>query len=124
MIAALANDLNAPGALARLYRLANRAHAVREVDDPAYFQFRASLEVFGVALDDVDRLERRRDIEMAAVQVQVDARARAKAMRDFVRADAIRANLAAAGVVVKDTPEGAEWRAGPGFDPAKLEMIE
>ena len=96
VIAALANDLNVPGALARLYRLANRAHAVREVDDPAYFQFRASLEVFGVALDDVDRLERRRDIEMAAVQVQVDARARAKAMRDFVRADAIRANLAAA----------------------------
>ncbi len=43
------------------------------------------------------------------ISVQLDARQAARQERDFARADAIRDDLAAAGVVITDTPSGAQW---------------
>jgi cysteinyl-tRNA synthetase len=43
------------------------------------------------------------------VQAQVAARAAARAARDFATADAIRDQLAAAGIQVEDTSSGARW---------------
>ncbi len=45
----------------------------------------------------------------ALVDHLVEERASARAERDFARADAIRDNLAAAGVVVEDRPNGSRW---------------
>jgi cysteinyl-tRNA synthetase len=52
----------------------------------------------------------------ALVRVALDARAEARARRDFAAADAIRDRLTSAGVLVEDTAEGARWRlaGGPG----------
>jgi len=53
------------------------------------------------------------------------ARAEARATRDWARADAIRKGLDAAGVVVQDRPDGSfEVSFAPGFDPAKLEVLQ
>ena len=43
------------------------------------------------------------------VKAELDARAQARAARDWATADLIRARLAGAGVVVEDTPHGARW---------------
>ena len=43
------------------------------------------------------------------VRAELDARAQARKERDFGTADAIRNRLAAAGVAVEDTPDGARW---------------
>ena len=44
-------------------------------------------------------------------QMLID-RAEAKANRDFSRADAIRDELNAAGIIIEDSASGATWRRG------------
>ncbi len=51
--------------------------------------------------------------ERAALQVLLESalaeRAEARREKDFARADAIRAQLSKAGIVIEDTPQGARW---------------
>jgi cysteinyl-tRNA synthetase len=44
------------------------------------------------------------------LESQIQARARARAEKDFARADAIRAELAERGIILEDTREGTEWK--------------
>ena len=46
----------------------------------------------------------------ADILARIHARAEAKATKDYARADAIRAELAAQGIILKDTAGGVEWR--------------
>ncbi|GAA5081459.1 cysteine--tRNA ligase [Lysobacter panacisoli] len=44
------------------------------------------------------------------IQALIDERIAAKKARDFVRADAIRDQLAAEGILLEDTPQGVRWK--------------
>jgi cysteinyl-tRNA synthetase len=57
-----------------------------------------------------DRLVRHHKIDVARVQQLLAERTAARAAKDFTRADGIRAELAAIGVVAEDTPQGTDWR--------------
>jgi len=57
-----------------------------------------------------ERLVRRRGIDVPRVQQLLADRTAARAGKDFTRADSIRGELGALGVVVEDTPQGSDWR--------------
>jgi cysteinyl-tRNA synthetase len=52
----------------------------------------------------------RKGIDPAWVQERISARLAARKERDFARADAIRAEVAARGVELRDGPAGTDWR--------------
>ena len=49
------------------------------------------------------------DPEVRAIEEKIDARAAAKKAKDYAKADAIRAELLAQGIVLTDTSAGTKW---------------
>ena len=124
-IGVLANDLNTPGALARLHvlvkgktpvALAGFAYGMQMLgfvnDWSAIPQFEGGEAGAGVA-----------DVVAARVDALLADRAAARAAKDWARADEVRDILNAAGVQVTDVGGQATWAPGPDFDAAKLEGL-
>jgi cysteinyl-tRNA synthetase len=44
------------------------------------------------------------------VDERLEARKQARAQRDFVRADSIRAEIEGRGVAIEDSPQGTKWK--------------
>ena len=106
--AALAADFNTPRALAAVFdwvREANRS-AAGTVGDA---DLRAMLDVLGLA----NLLERDRTQAPEEVVQLLEARERARAERDFERADSLRDELGSLGWEVRDGPHGPELIPSP-----------
>jgi len=118
----LANDLNTPGAIARLHVLA------KGKTPTALAGFAHGLDMLGLvrdwaAIPLLDGAEAGPDVT-PAVAARVDAllaaRAAARAAKDWAQADDVRDILTAAGVQVTDVGGQATWSPGPDFDASKL----
>ncbi len=111
--AALDDDLNTPAALAEIARLASDARKAETLD--AKREAKAALLGAGLALgllqqNPADWFNRGvAGDDDGEIQRLVDERVAAKKARDFARADAIRDQLADAGIVLEDTPQGVRW---------------
>ena len=111
---ALDDDLNTPQALAELARIAGEARKASAPEERA--QLKADLLGAGFALGLLQQppvawFERgASEGDDARIQSLVDERAAAKQARDFARADAIREQLAAEGVLLEDTAQGVRWK--------------
>lgn len=103
---ALCDDLNVPGALAEMHGLADRA---MQGDAAAAAGLRAAGAVLGL-LEAEPSAWFHGGSEEAAIDTLIAARIAARKFRDFARADAIRAELAAQGVLLEDNPGGTTWR--------------
>jgi cysteinyl-tRNA synthetase len=122
-IGVLANDLNTPGALARLHVLSKGKTPV------ALAGFAYGLQMLGLVNDwaHIPQFDggEAGDGVAPAIAARVDAllteRAAARAAKDWARADEVRDILNAAGVQVTDVGGQATWTPGPDFDAAKLE---
>jgi cysteinyl-tRNA synthetase len=112
----LTDDLNTPSALTRLHAIANE---IRGPASGAYqLELKSKLRVSGLQLGILWRSEgdylrshphRVVNIDEAAVKRLVDARANARRAKNFNESDRIRDELAAMGVVLKDSKDGTTW---------------
>lgn len=110
VLAALADDLNTPRAIAHLHALADAALAG---DAGAAGGLRASADLIGLMARDAESWFRgdTGELDAAAIEGLIDRRRQARADRDFAEADRIRDELAAAGIVLEDKPGGETlWR--------------
>jgi cysteinyl-tRNA synthetase len=110
--AALFDDLNAPRALAALHTFIRRANAEldRGGSDGAAVERAAAAFALIDGVLDVTPSDDATGVDAAWVETMLAERRAARAARDFSRADAIRAELEARGIEVKDGPGGTEWR--------------
>ena len=110
VLAALGDDLNTHQVITVLHGLRNKAQAG---DENARNEFTWSLRMLGFLRESAAQWAARRqmnaDVDAAKVQSLIDARTAARTARDFKESDRIRDELAAMGVVLKDSKEGTTW---------------
>jgi cysteinyl-tRNA synthetase len=111
--AAMEDDLSTPQAHAALFELVSAGHALLAAGDEAgAAAARAALvELTGVLGYDLaeDAPGGGSDAVGPLVEALLELRTEARARKDFSTADGIRDRLAAAGVVVEDSRDGARW---------------
>lgn len=104
-VQAVGDDCNTAMGLTLLYDVLkselNGATKRRIIED---YDYVLSLDLFKE-----DEEEAVDDELKAYVEAKIEERAEAKKAKDFARADAIRDELAARGIVIKDTREGVVW---------------
>ena len=113
---ALEDDLNTPLALAEVARIAGEARKATDAGERA--RLKGELLGAGLALGLLQQAPAEwfnrgtSGDDDARIQALVEERAAAKQGRDFARADAIRDQLAAEGILLEDTPHGVRWKRG------------
>jgi cysteinyl-tRNA synthetase len=107
VLASLADDLNSPQAIAELHRLCDQA---KNGAYQAACDLRATCDFLGLDLREANlqEISRRQhgSIDESKIESLIAARASARKVKNFAESDRIRDQLAAMGVVLKDSKDG------------------
>jgi cysteinyl-tRNA synthetase len=116
IVDALADDLNTPSALALLHATATSANREKGSAEGRHWALalKGQAGLLGLLQDDPETwlrsAGRASDLGDEAVEERLAARREARKAKDFALADAIRAELEAGGIVLKDRPDGrTDW---------------
>ena len=109
------NDFATSAASAVLFTLASEIFTAAKAEALETLALRATqLRSLGAVLgllqqDPAQYLQAGTGLDEASILARIEARAAAKKAKNFAEADRIRAELLAAGVAIKDTPQGTTW---------------
>jgi cysteinyl-tRNA synthetase len=110
VIEALSDDLNTPQMIAALHSLRNSVASGNERDRSA---FAASLRLLGFLSESAAEWKSRKQqasgIDANQIEGLISDRTVARSRKDFKESDRIRDELAAMGVVIKDSKDGTTW---------------
>ena len=108
--AAMDNDIGTPEAIAALFDLASEVNRSRSPQQAGLLK--ALGGVLGLLQGNPqDFMQSGARVDAQHIETLIAERAQAKAQRDFARADAIRKDLLAQGIVLKDGAAGTSWEA-------------
>jgi cysteinyl-tRNA synthetase len=113
---ALDDDLNAPLALSRLHELVheiNLAHERGKLEERDRVQaaLAAGGQLMGLLGSDPELFLKGAQVgDEAVIRARITAREAARQVRDFAKADLIRAELLNIGIILEDGPTGTTWR--------------
>ena len=101
-------DFGTPEAVAVLFELASEVNRTQSPERAGLLRVLGGC--IGLLQDDPQGfLQAGSALDADAIQAQIDARAAAKAAKDWAEADRIRKALLEQGVVLKDSPTGTTW---------------
>jgi len=114
---ALNDDLNTPIAIAEIHALAKQVHKAPAEEKPALkARILAAGALLGILQQDPQQWLQGASsddaISAADIEALIVERQEAKLAKNYARADEIREELSAAGVVLEDSREGTQWKRG------------
>ncbi|MET3372755.1 cysteinyl-tRNA synthetase [Variovorax boronicumulans] len=108
--AAMDEDFGTPEAIAVLFELAGEVNRTKSAETAGLLKALAG--TLGLLQGDPKAfLQAGTTLDEATIQAKIDARAAAKAAKNFAEADRIRQELLEQGIVLKDSPTGTTWAA-------------
>ncbi|WP_418132562.1 cysteine--tRNA ligase [Variovorax sp. 375MFSha3.1] len=108
--AAMDEDFGTPEAIAVLFELAGEVNRTKSPETAGLLKALAAS--LGILQGDPRAfLQAGSTLDDATIQAKIDARAAAKAAKNFAEADRIRQELLEQGIVLKDSPTGTTWAA-------------
>jgi len=108
--AAMDDDLNTPEALAVLFDLANEVNKTKSIE--AAILLKGLADVIGLLQREPEVYLHGENDNLIDIDALIIQRNEAKKSKNFSVADQIRKDLAEAGIVLEDTPQGTIWRRG------------
>jgi cysteinyl-tRNA synthetase len=114
LVEALEDDLNTPKAIAVLHDLLGQLNRAKHGEAPAIAaRLKASAGLLGLLqAAPTTWLHGPAGAADQTIDALIEERLQARKTKDFARADAIRDQLAAEGIILEDGPGGTTWRKG------------
>jgi len=115
---AMNDDFNTPEALAEVFNINREVNKILDAgldvnENDLLIRFSTMLDLLGILKVDADAwFQGIDDVVVKEIERLIIERAVAKKARDFTRADAIRDELAAQGIVLEDGASGTSWKRG------------
>jgi len=115
LVAALEDDINTPKAMAEFFALAKTVNKEGDVDEKQRLAtiMLAAGDLLGLLQSDPEEWfagDVEGELSADDIEALIEKRNSARAAKDFTSADAVRDQLAAAGIKIEDGADGTSWR--------------